>query len=121
MAKELIEKGANCKILGELSDIQIGEIYNEVIRKYLNENVSKLDGLINKLYRISKNKDTEISKVSSELDKVRKVLTDLKEVDKIHKYDGYENELAQQRIKLQEVRMLNKERCKDKKSQSKFF
>lgn len=121
VAKELIEKGANCKILSKLSDIQIGEIYNEVIRKYLNESVSKLDGLINRLYRISKNKDKEISKVSSELDKVKKVLTDLKEVNKVHKYNGYENELAQQKINLLEVRMHNKERYKDKENQSRFF
>ncbi|MBP5426594.1 MAG: ankyrin repeat domain-containing protein [Clostridiales bacterium] len=103
-AKELIDKGANCKILLKLSDIQREEVYNNVILKYLNESISNMDSFINKLYYIPiKYSDKEISKVSLELNKIMEVLTDLKKIDKVHKYDEYGNELVQQRIRFMEA------------------
>lgn len=91
---------ANCKML---RDIQNGEIHRDVIYQYLNESISKLDSCINRLYHVSKNRDEEVSKVSSELDKVLEVLDNVKKIDKVCKYDRYGNELVQQRIQLMEV------------------
>ncbi|MBP5426593.1 MAG: hypothetical protein J6Y29_01635 [Clostridiales bacterium] len=111
VAQKMIKKGADCKVLFGLNGTQMGAIYNDVIREYLNESISKMDSSINRLYDIpTKDSDKEISKVSSELNKVMEVLNDLKEIDKVHKYDGYGNELVQQRIRLMEATRYTKER-----------